>query len=138
MPHGDLGHYFLKSVGLPSGPLYTELVFHREGGLTPCFCLCRSLGTCSSISSICHHEEQGGQCHGSTVAKSSGNTYLCLVVWEQHRGLYSLWTDIKTIKDLRLLLWSTWTSVKPLTLSPTASSWRNWLPTVWMGVCSAG
>ena len=29
-------------------------------------------------------------------------------------------------------------SVKPLTLSPPASSWRSWLPMVWMGVCSAG
>lgn len=98
MPCGDLRHYFLKPVGLPSGPLYPKVVFHREG-LSPCICLCRSLGTCSFISSICYHEEQGGQCHGSTVAKSSGNTYLHLVVWEQHRGLYSLWTYIKTIKE---------------------------------------
>jgi len=38
------------------------------------------------------------------------------------------------------MLWmsSTWTLVRHLTLFPTASSWRNWLPMVWMGVLSAG
>ena len=35
-------------------------------------------------------------------------------------------------------MWSTWTSAKPLTLSPTTSSWRTWLPMVWMSICSAG
>ena len=29
-------------------------------------------------------------------------------------------------------------TVKPLTLSPTTSSWRSWLPMVWMGIHSAG
>jgi len=28
--------------------------------------------------------------------------------------------------------------VRPLTLFPTASSWRNWLPMVWMGVLFTG
>jgi len=35
-------------------------------------------------------------------------------------------------------MWSTWTSVKPLSLSPTTLSWRSWLPMVWIGVCSDG
>ena len=34
-------------------------------------------------------------------------------------------------------MWSTQTSLKPLTLSPTTFLWRSWLPMVWMGVCSA-
>lgn len=98
MPHGNLDITSSSNqwVSPQVSPL-TKSTFHRGGGLTSCFCLCRSLGTCSLISSICHHKEQGGQCHSSTVAKSSGNTNLCLVVWKQHGGLYSLWTEVKTI-----------------------------------------
>ena len=29
-------------------------------------------------------------------------------------------------------------TVKPLTLSTTTSSWRSWLPVVWMDKCSVG
>lgn len=82
-------------MNIPAVLFSFSLMFQTEGGLTYCFCLCRPFGTCSFISTICHHKEQGGQCHSTTVAKPSGNTYLCLVVWKQHRGLYSLWTDIK-------------------------------------------
>jgi len=28
--------------------------------------------------------------------------------------------------------------VRPMTLFPTVSSWRNWLPMVWMGLLFAG
>ena len=88
-----------KPMDMPSVLFSPRLTFQTEGGLTCCFCFCRPLGTCSLISTICHHKEQGGQRHGSSVAKPSGNTYLCLVVWEQHGGLYSLWTEIKIILE---------------------------------------
>jgi len=80
-----------KPMDIPLVPFSPMLTFQREGRLTCCFCLYRPLGTHSLISTICHHKEQGGQCHRSTVAKPSWNTYLHLVVWEQHGGLYSLW-----------------------------------------------
>lgn len=98
MPQGnlDITSSSNQCVSPQVSPL-TKSTFHSGEGLTSCFCLCRSLGTRSLISPICHHKEQGGQCHSSTVAKSSGNTYLYLVVWKQHRGLYSLWTEVKTI-----------------------------------------
>ena len=44
--------------------------------------------------------------------------------------------DQLTCQWMRQRLWilSTWALVRPLTLFPTASSWRTWLPMVWMGV----
>lgn len=99
MPHNDLEDLSPKPMGIPSAPFSPRLTFQREEMLTCCLCLCRPLGTCSLISTICHHKEQGGQCHDSAVAKPSGNTYLRLVVWEQHGGLYFLWTEIKIVPE---------------------------------------
>ena len=38
----------------------------------------------------------------------------------------------------KAVMLSAWTLVKPLTPSPTAFSWRNWLLMAWMGVLYAG
>jgi len=38
----------------------------------------------------------------------------------------------------RLWILSTWTLVRSLALFPTAFSWRNWLPMVWMDILFTG